>query len=603
MTITVMLDDREFVFPDDATEQEILKFVSREIPLPGQTSTARGVAQGVGQGAFLGFSDEIAGNLVAGAAKVTGDERPFTEIRDEVIEAERASFDEFAQREPGLAIASSILGGAVTAKPAIGVLNTARVPTQGVKGLAASGAVIGGAAGAGAEGEGTRLEGAAKGGALGVAFAGTISGLGFGLTQLRGAVTRRVAPGFKNRLKAIADESGLTPAQIQTRLSVLGPKAVIADVADVFQRAADVAAGRLGPTSKKLKALIRRDETQFGRLMDPIRKTLGGTEKSVQTVNEPKDIRIQQASPLYEAAFDAGITNTTRMQDLLTRPETKKAWRSVGNLGRSDPDIDISTLVEGFAPSFRGWQAVTERLSDRVSTLRRSGKLKAANIIARLRQAVLSELDAQSPEYKQARALWAGTKQADDMLELGGRFMKTTASEIGELMKTMSEGDKAFYRLGIGRAIEERLATANDTTDLARIFRNESFRLKAKAAFPDTESMVDFLNTVQAESIKKNTTNLVGRGSQTQPRKVVEAQLGGASIGVEDASTRGVINRILSNVGGIRETTIQKIGDALLTASPAEQRRVIQMLQQIDPQASLQIGVAGATGANVAGGL
>lgn len=588
-----------------------------QVPLQPRVDTTVGqaAAQGLAQGAFIGLADEITGNLVGGAAKVAGDPRPFTDIRDEVIDAEQANFQAAVRDRPAITAASGLVGGAVTAKPVMGVTGKLgaiarpalaragiNVAPKGIAAMTAQGATVGAAAGAGAAPGGQRLEGATIGAALGAGLGLTISGI----PALASAGKNRLAPGLENRLRAIGEQSGLTPAQMESRLAALGPDAVFADVADVFRMTADVAATRLGPTASKVQSLIRRDEGQFGRLMEPIRRMLGGNDAAANTISELKNIRQTQASPLYERAFDQGLRPTNRLTDLLNRPETRKAWTRVKNIGRSDPDVDVAALGDA-DPSFRGWQAITEQLNSRVDSLKRGGNpdLKSAGTVGRLRQAILAELDEQSPNFQQARALWAGTKQADDMLDLGSKVLKTSPGEIKESVALMSEADKAFYRMGVGRAIEERLATANDTSDLARIFRNEAFREKVGIIFPDKSAADDFLATVRAESIKKRTSRGVGENSITAQRLAVEKQLKGAAIGPEDLSRAGIARRAMSGLGAPRERTIQGIGNLLISQDPADQQRLLQIMSGIGGRAPSGIAraIPGATtvGAGAAG--
>lgn len=555
------------------------------------------VGQTALQGATLGFSDEIQSVIAAAIAAPFVSDKTFGQLMVDARKSVRDEVETFSKENPKTALGLQAAGGALTAAPVLKGLQTAKVPVTGARGVVASGGTIGGVAGTGVAEEGERLEGAGKGVVGGLLFGGVVSGVG-GAAK---AVALKLAPGVQNRLSQIAEASGLTPAQIRTRLKALGPKATIADVDDVFQRAGDVSASRLGPAAKRVRELIRRDETQFSRIMEPIRKTLGGAEQGARTVNELKQIRENLASPLYERAFAQNVQPTNKLKDLLGRPETQKAWRAVQRLGKSDPDVDVSQLGDDVLPSFRGWQAVTEQLSDRIGAFIKAGKGKSAGIIIRLRKQILDELDAQSPDYKQARELWAGTKQADDALEAGASFLKQTPQEVRETLKGMTDADKTFYRMGVGRAIEERLSTTTDTNDLSRLFRNQAFRQKAVAAFPSKAEAVDFINTVKAEAIKKTTTNLVGRGSQTRPREVVERQLGGAAINAESATLTGAAKKALSSVGRAREGTIQDIGELLLSQDPATQARALQMIERAQNNPLIRLSPTGAAAANVGG--
>lgn len=603
--------------PTQATDQPV-----------GQ-GAAEGIVQQFAQGATLGASDEIQGIIAALVALSDRlQTRPFSDEMspeasiaaanrmDRPVPAAPTSFAEnfaqasgdiraeneaFARENPLTSLAANLSGGVATGGAIASGARAVGAPVTGIRGAIATGGGVGAAAGAASSAPGERLEGAAKGAGFGALAGLTISGLG----GLASAAKRRFAPGVENRIRAIARSSDMTPQEISTRLQALGPKATLADVDDVFMRAGDVAASRIGPASKRVQELMRRDETQFSRLMEPIRRTLGGIDDAVQTIGQLKQVRQQTASPLYERAFDQGVRMTPKMKRLLERPEIAKAWKRAKDIGMSDPEVDMRLFSDGSDPSLRGWQAITERLWDRAEALSRKGERGFAKILKNLRREVLGELDSQNSDFRMARALWAGTKQADDAVEAGANFLKpsVTATDIRDAVKGFSDSEKAFYRLGVGRAIEERLATAGDTTDLSRLFRNQAFRDKAMAAFPNKESAVDFINTVRAEARKKAVTNVIGRGSQTQPRQVAARQLGGDPIRPQDLSRAGVIDRALSAFTGPREKTIQQIGELLLSQDPSTQRRALQMMTGRNIPPLMQLTAPAAAAANLAGQL
>jgi len=551
--------------------------------------TGLGATEALLQGATFGFSDEIESLIAAGGATAVNAFRKFAENQGPISTQDptfpenlsqarteiRQEQKQFTKENPKTALALNVAGGLSTGVASINALRAVGAPITGIKSVLTAGAGLGGLSGAGfAEGDESLAGAIVEGAATGLAFGGLLSGVG----AAGKALFRRLAPGVKNRISELAKASGLTPSEIATRLKALGPRAVIADVNDVFKRAADVAASRLGPTSRLVKELLRRDETQFGRIIEPIRKTLGGSAAQAKTINQLKDIRIKESSPLYEKAFKTVLQPTRKLVDLLSRPETKKAWGKAKSLGKSDPDVDINTLGSADTPSFRGWQDITEILSNRASALARKGKFKAAKTISRLRQSILDELDTQSPDFAQARALWSSTKRADDMVEIGGKFLKMSAGQIDEALSTMSASDKTFFRLGMGDAIEQRLAKAGDTTDIGRMFRNQAFRDKAVAAFPDKKSAVDFINTVKAETIKKATANAVGKGSQTQPRQVAQKQLEGGKRLDTHGGTVGFFSGLLPSFGKAKPGTVQELGELLLSQDQATQRGAIQLM-------------------------
>jgi hypothetical protein len=446
---------------------------------------------------------------------------------------------------------------------------------------------------AGAE-PGERLEGAATGAVLGMTVGAFTGGIG--------AAMRAVRPGHETLLRDIGRQTGLSPTQIESRLLLMGDDATgqgatLADVSRNFGLAGDVAAARLGPNAEAVQALIRRDEKAFGRLVRPLMRAVQkGTgrlrDTAVRTISELKQVRQIHATPLYERAYAQPWSNSDRLRDLLGRPSAAKAWARTKKVGLDDPDIDPAILGQGAEPSLRGWTHIVGQLHRKYFQHTRGEKpdLAAARNVASLRRAIQVELDklssptgriADSP-YHQARRIWADTKQADDALEEGSKFMTRSPSEVDEIWKGLDDVERQFYKLGTARAMEQRLAAVRDTSDATLMLRNQAFRDKVKTVFEPKEA-VDFLNTVRAEAIKKNTTNTVGRGSQTEIRKQVNRQLGGEEIGEAPATILAAGRKVLRGLGlrsGPSESEVQTLGTLLLSQKPADHRRALDIMRR-----------------------
>ena len=114
MSVTAKLPDgRILEFPDgtppDVVQASVKRVLAGEIGLPdkgeqqpaqeeqGQGGYFRGLLQNIGQGSPFGLSDEAVGGIVAGMAKMQGDERPFADIYKEVRDAERMGQQQFCQ--------------------------------------------------------------------------------------------------------------------------------------------------------------------------------------------------------------------------------------------------------------------------------------------------------------------------------------------------------------------------------------------------------------------------------------------------------------------------------------------------------------------------
>jgi hypothetical protein len=575
--------------PQEQAELDALmkKFGGMPAPQP-QESGLRGGARAFAQGASFGFQDEAAGLMGAAASIVDpnvptfGGQGPATVYRD-IQQAEQAAQNQYAEANPGKNIALQVAGG---------VLNPASRMVAGMAPTTA-GAIAGAVTGAGnaqGTGAGDMLYNAGVGAGYGLAFGAGAQGLGQAWNKL--------APGVKGRMVALAKSTGMSVQQLGDRLRAFGPAGTLADISDNMRDAAGTLASKLGLAKQRISAYERRAEQAFGRLMQPIVRSLGDRAKGVQTEAQLRAALEQQASPLYQQAFQQQIQMTPALRDIFARPSVQAAWRQTARVGADDLGVPLDALKNGKLPSFQGWQYITELLYDKQAQLYKAGASKQAGLVRDLRRSILAELDTQSPAFQQARSIWSSAKTAEDAIATGQRFMQSSVDDVMEAVQSMDPGDLPFYRMGVGRALQAKLETLNDNADITRALRNPAFRAKLRTAMGDDNLAMDFLNSVRVEQEFQKTFNQVSRQSATAGRQQIEKQLGGnAVIGqAADASGRGMFDtarELLKNATGPREQTMQTIADMLTTQDPARQQLALSLMQEapemFTPQAMSRI--------------
>lgn len=562
----------------------------------------------------FGTADEIA---AAGIATLEGVDKPATfeprlptfgfnrDTFNDVVESEALNREAGFDENTGAAI-----GGAVTGALAQGVGAAKQLP----RAASALGNIARGTGAATSIGalqgfnEGTDLEsrviGARNGGALGFIFGSASTSMG--------QLWQSFAPGVRGRLAKLAKASGLTPQQIGERLSALGENAVLADVAETFLTTADTAASKIGAVQQQLANLQRRDAAKFGRIAKTMTRFFGDQAGEAQTAGALRAIRSNQGNQLYEQAYSEGIQNTRTLVDLFRgNPVVQSAWRQARKLGASDPTLSPAirrtTFDSDTLPSLRGWQAIRESIDDQIGTAVRAGKMKKARTLRSIKGAIVDELEAQNQTYANAASLWSGTKRADEMLEAGERFMNMSSGELNDLVQDMSRGDREFFMMGAGAAIDARLEKIVDSRDMARLFRNEGFRRKLRTIMPDGRARSEVLNTLEAERIFKETSNRVAKGSQTKARQVAEQQLAGRAdiaTGAQAAAggARGAALSLIDRVGAPRAETVDQIGQLLLSPDPAVQQQAIAIMQRGQQQLLGQPGLSPALIGAILGG-
>lgn len=195
----------------EAEELELLELEAQEAQSqPQGTSNAEVVGRGLAQGATLGFGDELsalAEKGIAKASQVTGigpqdvAQRTLAAPTEQLIQENRQEIKETEQANPGLSLASKVVGGLPSAIATAGF---------GAPGLVATGAV----AGAGeAEGDiSDRLDDALIGGAIGYALPKGLSAAGSKLAgglNLVGNGLRSLAQRLSTKAIQLKDISGL----------------------------------------------------------------------------------------------------------------------------------------------------------------------------------------------------------------------------------------------------------------------------------------------------------------------------------------------------------------------------------------------------------
>ena len=319
----------------------------------------------IAQGATLGFADEILGGVEGVARKFSGGSfrEGYAEGRDRVRQGSR----DYAAAKPKTNLALEIAGGLVTGGAGAaraGLARTGARVAQGAKVGAGYGAVAG--AGSAEGGLSERITGAGVG-AAGGALAGAAVPLAARAVR-RGAesISRnaRRLPAANRTLPATRgldrDESKLaelfaadkkSPQTIRTQTEFLGDEGMLVDVGGPNVRgAARYAATKPGPAKSQMtEALTGRVWNEDEAIRSSVRQKFGN--KSADEATQELEARMStEAKPLYEAAYARGIIQNPVVDELLSRPAGrvafKAAQRSAADEGVALPSgvVDVRAL-------------------------------------------------------------------------------------------------------------------------------------------------------------------------------------------------------------------------------------------------------------------
>lgn len=522
--------------PEGATQEEIIgrikaHQVAGDISQGGKSTlkilddAVRAIARGI----TFGYADELAAKM----DELTGRGGSYEENLKR--EQQKTSQIPTAIRVPG-EIAGAI-GGAVAAAPVTGAVGAA----TGLSRLPAAAKLIGAGAAGGAvygseeAGPGARLGGAAEGGLVGAATGGLLAGGGRVVQHVVNPAARAEAE-LARAVRRDAGQGG----------SPVVPGATMADVGGenvkgLLERVAQTpGAGR----SQVVPFLTERQQGQMDRIADELSALTGSKRSAIKAVDETIAQRAKDATPLYQAAYQAGDRAiwSPGLERLSSSPTVQSAMRGAirkwqdnavaDGFGAMNPSsverggqIVFGKSVPAF-PNLQFWDYTKRAITDAIGQAKKSGLNDKARVLTKLDNAIRDELDRAVPEYAAARQAWAGPTKYLDAIEAGKEILsaKVGAEELSGNFAKLSPSEKEAFRIGAVSAIRARMG--NDPAklgDMTKYLRSPEVRAKVAAIMPSPQAAAAWERRLNFEV---GSSELVGRGlrgSQTF-RRLMEAQ-------------------------------------------------------------------------------
>ena len=506
----------------------------------------------LGQGALLGFGDEIEAGLRTGFG-LLGD-------YDKTVGDVRSNVKDFAKENPKTALAAEIGGGLITggvggARAAGTAIGRKVLEKAGTTGLAAGiGAAEGAIAGVGAgEDAASRtvggLVGAGAGGVLGGAAPAAVGAIKSGVNRARSTVSDKAARDIADikALQAI-EEANTTPEKVisgldETRASGV-TDSMIPDVAGDATRGLARGASTISGEGRVIaqKALDDRAANLGDEIANDVGGVLAGGKTARQATEEIIERQSRNASNDYNAAFyvdgdPAGAEVTvpvSKLKGLLGGSKMKAAYeRAVEDAElESVPMPKYDDIISGKATgdiSLRQLHYMKMGLDGAIETGARQGSLASntKRLLVGRKNEFLKLLDDAAPQidgessYKIARNKFAGDAALRDAIEEGKKFMSGDPDELAGIVGKMSESEKEAFRIGVAQAVRNSVDSAADLADAGkRIFGSEKKRKALRAAFPDDATFNAFEKRMKARAEQVTTRGYGPRaGSPTEPRR------------------------------------------------------------------------------------
>lgn len=592
----------EVEFPDSMTDEQITEAIRTKILPSVQEPQAeqRGFVDELGR--QLGLTVRaVAQNIAAIPAMVA---QPLADVADMGLEAAGSDF-RFGNQAAGLsnlltqaglpepenatervvqdAAGALTAGGAVTkvAQNMSGPIARRIAESPGIQAAAdiVGSTLAGGAREAGLPGPVQAAVGI--GGALAVpAAAGTAPAIRRGmaegvdvLRQLRGERTpgmveeyagTRLSRDAQRRLRS-AERLGqqITPAEALGDPILAARQGALGTSDEGARSLVDFGARRIADQEGAVSSLLDSVSTSGKSAAADVRAT------AQRVLKRQQDALSAQAAPIYKKAFESAIDNDTARQ-LLSDPllaRTAEAVRTsalyrteIGDIAKKSDKLSFRSGVAskqvGVSSGLRGvrfWDLVKRQLDDEIEKAMRAGERNQARLLQSSRDKVVESLDAVSPEYAAARAIYgegARPLQAlregavgriaslpDDKLKTVSRILfdpnETNPRVLGQLRQQFMKEDPDAWRGIIRNEMERRLDTLKaDRTGTsfynAILAKDRDFHmfLNATRGMPDVQRALIDMRRVWKDLINPETVKgAAGKATSSLdvPRSSVEA--------------------------------------------------------------------------------
>lgn len=601
-----------------------------------------GAADTAMNSALFGFGDEINAGMRSGIRGVgnlvTGNAPEFGANYDRALADERQRQKAFDEEHTIISPIASVAGGLAGGVPGAGAVKGATTALGTLGRAAGTGAAYGALGGFG-EGEGgfqNRLESAGTGAAAGAALGTALPVVGKVLGEA-GKVVSNVTGIGRNERNVALDHLGRALERDK-----VDPAQLAGDIADDGKPLALVDQGgkntqRLGRTVETIPGagsdrahefLHERQVNQGDRVAQDVGEGLS-KDSFHTTLDDLNTKRKAEAAPLYEAAYAKPLVWSDETSTLLNRPSTKQALKNAYRIAEEegrDPrglglalDADGNAHLDTTTASMETLDHVKRGLDDVLEGYRdkTTGKLvldEAGKAVNETKAALIKNLDDMNPEYKAARAAWGGPSQSMEAANLGRQYAKGDPEVMWKRFGTMSETDKDFFRTGVAREIQDKIANTKDGHDsVSKIFGSKAQRERLRGLFRNDADFTKFERAMRDEAKMTSTRRTVTGGSPTGRIAAEQDDASGLVNAVSDFATGGVTGavmglgrRAVSKARGIGEASADELSKMMFDASPATQRKILAELlrrrQDVSERAGLRVGKL-VTGTNAAANL
>lgn len=350
------------------------------------------------------------------------------------------------------------------------------------------------------------------------------------------------------------DDAGLTIDEVLSARTKLGPGATLADVAEMQGASQAAALSSSGRTY--MKAFEGRQLGQQTRLFDKMSElTNKMPEDFFGDFKNMVQARSDLASPLYNEAKTQAVQMGDDIAPMIRRLKASGALSEASKLAKiSGREMKDGLIIDDL---HNAKLAIDDMISGAVS----KNQGNRASTLKKLKDDLLGVMDKSSPEYGEARRLFAGESEIINAAELGENLFnpkimgrKVGFEQVSEEIEKYGADQFQAFQGGVVKQVSGMLEKVPDSADSARrLWSKPSVRKSLALAFDTPEQFDDFLGYLKKETQFTDTLRSLYQGSQTQQRSAAQGAFKTTDLGVKDIAKKAFSGEISPE--GMQEIT------------------------------------------------
>jgi hypothetical protein len=353
------------------------------------------------------------------------------------------------------------------------------------------------------------------------------------------------------------------------------------------------------------KNVSDRFANQNGRVVGLMDRITGGQADDLAAQDVLRSAAKAVNQPAYNKAYQSPAAQqlyTPELQQLMQSPAVRKAVQEVEakSANRSaiegtkaiknpfheaaDGSFKLRQKADGtfVAPTLQFWDQVKRNLDDAIGPAQRAGEKSTASDLIGIKNKLVNTLDAAVPEYKAARQGAASFFGAEDALDAGKKFAKSTRllPEYKRGIMAMKAPERELFKTGFASEIIDAAKTSGDRTNVInRIFASPESREKMVMALGDKGAR-DVEAFVRVEHAMDAARGALGNSSTA--RQLVELGLiGGGTWYYTGDFNKGVAvaaaaKGLKMGAQKIDQRVMKRVAEILLSDDPALIKKAMQ---------------------------